>query len=134
MSDTFDQGILEAVRSERDNASLAFETLSREWMPIWSYALWTKSPPPVLRGISCTLGDMAASRDVSIENILFDCESVTESLDLGTHLAYEENTWIDEPLPRLPLRTQRIKVKLRMRGRGEPRLGFEREIDLRDDV
>lgn len=69
---------------------------------------------------------------------LFVCEapiheSTTTLTDFEAHLTHEEETLIDEPLPRLPLQAQPVKVKLKIGGRGKPAFKIETEISLWDD-
>lgn len=60
-------------------------------------------------------------------------ETVTAPIDLGAHLTVEEDTLIDEMLPRLAERTLPAELILTIGGRGKPTFRIETEISLYDE-
>lgn len=60
-------------------------------------------------------------------------ESVTAPIDFGARLTGEEDTLIDEMLPRLARRTLPVELVLTIGGRGKPTLRIETEISLYDE-
>ena len=61
-------------------------------------------------------------------------ETVTTPIDLGAYLTIEEDTLIDEMLPRLAERTLPAELILTIGGRGKPTFRIETEISLYDEV
>ena len=76
---------------------------------------------------------MAAFPDLFIDDMPID-EAETTKIDFEVRLPRKEEVLIDEPLPRLPLTSQPIKVKLKMGGWGKPTFRIiETEISRYDD-
>jgi hypothetical protein len=136
------QAALDTIQSEIDNSSLVIGDLTgfdpmgerredqiRQWLAVLDqiYLERTRFRPYDLISFSefflddtPTYGTMTTQIDMTI--------GLVHKED-----ALEEDILIDEPLPRLPVKVQPIKLKLRIRGRGKPTFRLETEIDLYDD-
>lgn len=136
------QASLDTIQAEIDNSSLVIGDLTgfgpmgerpEDSIPQWLAVLRQinlerrRFQPYGLIGFSELYRDYTATY-----------ETMTTQIDMTIGLVHEEgpleeDILIDEPLPRLPVRVQAIKLRLMTRGRGKPRFRMETEIDLYDD-
>ncbi len=121
------------VPLQKFTVPLAFEEATSEGDLDWLLAIQTAVQRILPEWACYGLQKQSAGLELFTGLTLPLYESGTVPLVIGAKPIPEEETWMDEPLPRLPLETRHVRIRFRVAGQGTPRPGFEVESSLYDD-